>query len=71
MLKNKQKSYKMLVILVSQLLDNDVLKPILTPLSANPTKWSKPFKQLQSNKSNHDFRTKPYIKINFPWKISF
>ena len=46
MLKNKQKSYKMLVILVSQLLDNDVLKPILTPLSANPTKWSKPFKQL-------------------------
>ena len=46
MLKNKQKSYKMLVILVSQLLDNDVLKPILTPLSANPIKRSKPFKQL-------------------------
>ena len=46
MLKNKQKSSKMLVILVSQLLDDNVLQPILNPLSANPTKWSKPFKQL-------------------------
>ena len=39
----------MLVILVSQLLDNDVLQPILNPLSANP-------QNSQSHSNNYNQR---------------